>query len=275
MANKLPLISIVMPTWNSMRYLEDCMYSLLQQTYSNFELLVCDGGSTDGTLQYFESLQDERIKIVSRKDSGLVNSLNIGFSHAKGDILCWLNSDDVYLRNDTLSRVANVFIGEKVQFVAGGAAMLSENGMVQRYLVPWFTRTPFTYSGYSNLFTGSLFFSRSTWSSFGCFSEKNKLAFEYELVKFLMTHVVSKKILGGIALAGFRLRPDSVSGANALALFEERKSIFGHAVHDNAPLVHRCVRAYSHLLSGQLLDVLNCRQANKALPTAWREIYVR
>ena len=71
------LVSIVMPTWNSMRYLDDCVQSLLNQTYSRFELLICDGGSTDGTLEYFASLDDKRFRIVSRKDTGLVNSLNI------------------------------------------------------------------------------------------------------------------------------------------------------------------------------------------------------
>ncbi len=275
MNNSPVLVSIVMPTWNSMRYLEDSLFSLFGQTHTHFELLVCDGGSTDGTLEHLESLNDPRIKIVSRQDTGLANSLNIGFSHAQGDVYCWLNSDDVYLRKDALANAASAVGIHGAGFAAGGAAMLSEDGQVQRLLLPWLTKPPFSYRGYSNFFTGGFFFNASNWKRFAGFSEKYKFAFEYELVDFLMRQGQPHRLLAGLPVAGFRLRPDSVSGANTLALFNERSQIFGHSVYDNAPLGDQLVRLYSYVAGGDLLRFIRYSRLNKRLPTHWRNLYAQ
>lgn len=267
MVNNLPKISIVMPTWNSMRYLEDCMHSLLNQTYKNFELLVCDGGSTDGTLQYFESLKDERIKIVSRKDSGLVNSLNIGFSHAQGDILCWLNSDDVYLSSSALNQIVQVFVNNTgVTYVITGNAMLTESGQVARCLLPWIPQPPFTYRGYNNVFTGGLFFSHEAWGKFGGFSEQNKYAFEYELIAYLFQNQSVGVCTRASPLAGFRLRHDSVSGANAKMLLDERSELIGTTIKEKTPLIHQLIRIYSYLRMDLISSFFIYRKINKKLP---------
>jgi len=263
----LPLISIVMPTWNSMRYIDDCMQSLLKQSYSRFELLVCDGGSKDGTLEYFASLSDERIKIVSRQDSGLVNSLNIGFAHAKGDILCWLNSDDVYLNNSALELIVAQFQKDKsITYVITGNAMLSEAGNVTRCLLPWIPQLPFSYRGYSNVFTGGLFFSRSAWTQFGGFSEKNRFAFEYELVSFLFAKPGQGVCCYNLPLAGFRLREDSVSGANAKALIDERSNLVGAKIKEPTPVLHQIIRLYSYFRMGLLGLFFSYLRINKRLP---------
>lgn len=229
-----PLISIVMPTFNSMRYIQDTIHSLQKQSYGHYELLVCDGGSTDGTLEYLDGLGDHRIRIVSRKDSGLANSLNIGFGHAQGELFCWLNSDDVYLDIHTLKRVVAAFQSKQLNFVVGGAATMSEEGILQHFMMPWIVKWPFKFRGYSNIFTGSLFFTRHAWQQFGGFSEKNKYAFEYELTNYLLNICKKGQVLGGKPLAAFRLRSDSVSGANRQGLFVERSLIFGREIYDAA-----------------------------------------
>jgi glycosyltransferase involved in cell wall biosynthesis len=259
------MVSIIMPTWNSMRYIEESIESLLLQTHCNFELLVCDGGSTDGTLNYLKLLDDSRIRIVSTQDNGLVNALNIGFSHAKGDVLCWLNSDDRYLTADALHRVCESLRNDNLQFVIGGCAMLSEQGRVMRYLLPWIVQPPFLYRGHCNCFTGSLFFRKSVWIRFGQFSEKNKFAFEYELVRHLMASPKQGAILKGPAIAGFRLRPDSVSGANSHAMALERNAVVGNTVQENAPFKHQIVRLYSYIRLGLLPTFISYLRANRNL----------
>ncbi|WP_205882446.1 glycosyltransferase [Limnobacter profundi] len=267
------LVSIVMPTWNSMRYIKECIASLLAQTHNNYELLVCDGGSTDGTLEYLESIGDPRIKIVSRSDKGLVNALNIGFSKTTGDILCWLNSDDRYLCENALSRVAETLMKNGLQFVIGGCAMLAENGETMRYLLPWIPQPPFGYRGHSNCFTGSLFFKKEAWAKFGQFSEQNKYAFEYELIRQLMACPQQGRILIGAPVAGFRLRPDSVSGANSEAMALERNRVVGNIVHENAPFRHQLIRLYSYARLGLLPTFLKYLRANrnpKAVRNVWK-----
>ncbi|WP_371134554.1 glycosyltransferase [Limnobacter sp.] len=267
------LVSIVMPTWNSMRYIKECIASLLAQTHNNYELLVCDGGSTDGTLEYLESIGDPRIQIVSRQDTGLVNALNIGFSKTSGDILCWLNSDDRYLCNNILARVVDKLKSGDLQFVIGGCAMLAENGQIMRYLLPWIPQPPFKYRGHSNCFTGSLFFKKAAWAKFGQFSEQNKYAFEYELVRQLMAFPQQGRILTGPPVAGFRLRPDSVSGANSHAMALERNMVVGNVVHENAPFKHQLIRLYSYARLGLLPTFLKYLRANrnpKAVRNVWK-----
>lgn len=268
MPNTESLVSVVMPTWNSMRYIQESIESLLSQTHQNFELLVCDGGSNDGTLDYLESLGDSRIRIVSRQDKGLVNALNIGFSHAKGDVLCWLNSDDRYLAADVLARVCQRLSVGDLHFLIGGCAMLAEDGTVMRYLLPWIPQPPFKYRGHSNCFTGSLFFSKTAWGQFGQFSENNKYAFEYELVRLLMNSPHQGAILKGKPLAGFRLRPDSVSGANSNAMALERNNVVGATVHENAPFPHQLIRLYSYATLGLLPTFLKYLRANRNITDA-------
>lgn len=268
MPNTESLVSVVMPTWNSMRYIQESIESLLSQTHQNFELLVCDGGSNDGTLDYLESLGESRIRIVSRQDKGLVNALNIGFSHAKGDVLCWLNSDDRYLTADVLTRVCQRLSVDDLHFLIGGCAMLAEDGTVMRYLLPWIPQPPFKYRGHSNCFTGSLFFSKAAWGLFGQFSENNKYAFEYELVRLLMNSPHQGAILQGAPIAGFRLRPDSVSGANSNAMALERNNVVGATVHENAPFPHQLVRLYSYAKLGLLPTFLKYLRANRNITDA-------
>src|SRR6476660_6711550 len=91
-----PGISIIIPTLNQGQYIESAIHSVLQQGYSNLELIVIDGGSTDNTLQVIEKYRNKIDYFVSEKDSGQTEAINKGLKVAKGDIVTWLNSDDFY-----------------------------------------------------------------------------------------------------------------------------------------------------------------------------------
>lgn len=93
-----PLISIVMPSLNQAAFIPLAVESVLSQYYSNLELIVADGGSTDGTLAWLaaKQVEDSRLVWFSEGDSGPANAINKALSRARGTVIGWLNSDDLY-----------------------------------------------------------------------------------------------------------------------------------------------------------------------------------
>lgn len=98
MRQKQPKISIVMPSFNQAHFIEEAIESVLQQDYPNFELIVVDGLSTDGTIEKLKQYEGhpQIAKIIIEKDKGQSDALAKGFKLCTGQILAWLNSDDVY-----------------------------------------------------------------------------------------------------------------------------------------------------------------------------------
>ena len=92
-----PSITVIMPSYNQAAFIGESIRSVLLQTYPALELLVIDGGSTDGTVEILRKIQDPRFKWASERDKGQADAINKGFRMASGNILTWLNADDLYL----------------------------------------------------------------------------------------------------------------------------------------------------------------------------------
>jgi glycosyltransferase involved in cell wall biosynthesis len=93
---KLPLISLIMPTMNSERFIRETLHSLVEQVYSRFELIVVDGGSTDDTLNIVESYSSGDVKIIElAPELGIAKALNVGISKAKGEFIARMDADDI------------------------------------------------------------------------------------------------------------------------------------------------------------------------------------
>lgn len=94
---QFPLVSIITPSFNQGSFIQLTIESVLSQEYPNLEYIVIDGASTDNTLEVLQGIDDNRLKWVSEPDSGQSNALNKGLKTARGEILAYLNSDDLLL----------------------------------------------------------------------------------------------------------------------------------------------------------------------------------
>jgi glycosyltransferase involved in cell wall biosynthesis len=123
-SNNTPTISVVMSVHNGEKYLREAMESILNQTFRDFEFIIIDDGSTDGSKQILEeyAVKDSRIRLVSRENCGLTKSLNEGIALARGEFIARMDADDVSLPERFEKQVQ--FLKEKPEFVAVGTGVM-------------------------------------------------------------------------------------------------------------------------------------------------------
>ena len=93
------LVTIVTPSYNQGQFIEDTIKSVLNQTYKNIQYIVVDGASKDNTMEVVERYRDKIDIIISEKDKGQTDAINKGFKLAKGELVGWINSDDMLCPN--------------------------------------------------------------------------------------------------------------------------------------------------------------------------------
>lgn len=114
-------ISIITATFNSGKFIESCIKSILKQNYKKFEIIIIDGLSTDSTIKKIKILLDKNnnIKIFSEKDLGIYHALNKGIEKASGDIIGFVHSDDLLYNKNVLSNIIDVFKNSNIDGVYG------------------------------------------------------------------------------------------------------------------------------------------------------------
>jgi len=260
MSAELPLVSIVTPSLNQGRYLAATIDSVLAQDYPRIEHVVVDGGSADETLDVLRRY--DHLRWVSEPDRGQAHALNKGFALSRGEILGWLNADDVYLPG-AVSAAVETLRSSGCALVHGGWCQIDEQGNVLREVAP----IPFDYrlqlevrNGVSQ--PGSLF-TRAAFDAVGGIDESYRYAMDYELwlklgARFEVRHVDR-------VLAGYRLHPESKTVAEAEAFRPETwRAARSHGARLRAPLyldyylprahpnVYRLLLAWRHLRRGDL-----------------------
>jgi glycosyltransferase involved in cell wall biosynthesis len=125
-----PLVSIITPSFNQVRYLESTIRSVLDQDYPNIEYIIVDGGSEDGSAEIIRRYSDRLAWWVSEKDRGQTDAINKGLARAKGEILAWINSDDTYQPHAITEAIGFLLNRPEVGLVYGEANFIDENGRV-------------------------------------------------------------------------------------------------------------------------------------------------
>ncbi|MFB0534680.1 MAG: glycosyltransferase family 2 protein [Anaerolineae bacterium] len=125
-------VSIVTPSFNQGEFIEETILSVSGQTYPHIEHLIVDGGSTDHTLDVLRTYEGAyNMRWISEPDEGQSDALNKGFEMASGDVIGWINSDDVYFSPDAVSTVARAFVQNPgADVVCGDLARINERGQL-------------------------------------------------------------------------------------------------------------------------------------------------
>lgn len=124
----LPKVSIVTPSFNQAPFLEQTLRSVLEQDYPNLEYIVIDGGSSDGSLEIIHKYADRLAYWQSQPDQGQTDAINQGFTRASGEILAWLNSDDLLLPGAVSVAVRALHEHPEAAMVYGDALLINAEG---------------------------------------------------------------------------------------------------------------------------------------------------
>lgn len=134
-----PLVSFILPVYNAETFLQETLHSILEQTYSNFEVIAIDDGSKDGSLDIlkrYESI-DARIKVYSRENRGLVATLNQAIELSSGELLARIDADDLCVPKRLEWQVGAMLQNKKAVLCCGFFEMLSEDGeFLHKQMVP-------------------------------------------------------------------------------------------------------------------------------------------
>jgi glycosyltransferase involved in cell wall biosynthesis len=122
------LVSIITPSYNQSEYLESTIQSVLSQEYTELEYIIVDGGSTDGSVEVIQKYADQLSWWVSEPDQGQADGINKGLRSAHGDVVAWLNSDDLYLPGAIQSAVTRLQADPEVGMVFGDAITIDQSG---------------------------------------------------------------------------------------------------------------------------------------------------
>ncbi|RPI85826.1 MAG: glycosyltransferase [Chloroflexi bacterium] len=150
-----PKVSVITPSFNQGRFLEASIQSVLKQDYPNIEYIIVDGGSKDESVEIIRKYQDKLAWWVSEKDRGHADALNKGFSHATGEILAWLNSDDIYHPGAVSEAVALLKEHPDVGMVYGDANLIDdESNLIGKF--------PSKQTSYKQMLRGSVHIPQAT-----------------------------------------------------------------------------------------------------------------
>lgn len=260
MSTRLPSISLVTPSLNQGKFIRETIESVLSQDYPALEYFVQDGGSTDGTLAVLESYAGQ-VPFVSEKDAGQADAINRALARATGEVLGYLNSDDV-LAPGALAAVGEAFAADPdLLFVWGRATYLDEAG---KPVSPYLVRPDAIERLADACFVAqpAAFFRRKVWEEVGPFDASLHHTMDYDYwLRIAAKYPADRTKFLDRELAGCRMHADAKTVAGWTRALEEIMDLVRRRT--GYVSLWWCVAKWDHLTDGR-------SQATDPHPVPWR-----
>jgi glycosyltransferase involved in cell wall biosynthesis len=182
-----PLISVIIAVYNGAKTLQRCIDSVSGQTYLNKEIIIIDGGSTDGTIEIITSNQEKITYWESEPDNGIYHAWNKALGHTTGNWICFLGSDDYFWKSSVFEEIIPSMIKAEslgIRMVYGQVARVTENDEISCIEGDsWeYTWRGIIIDGIGSFAHQGMFHHRSLFELYGKFDESFKIAGDYELL---------------------------------------------------------------------------------------------
>jgi glycosyltransferase involved in cell wall biosynthesis len=227
-----PKISVIIPSYNKRSYIGETLKSIFNQRYSNLEVIIQDGGSTDGTLDIIKKFAKRYTKHInweSKKDKGQLDAINRGMEKATGTILTYINADDTYTPGAFREIVRLYSSNPDAYWFAGRGKVVNASGKELVKAVTWyknillFLNTRFYLLVTNYLMQPSVFLTRQAWKKFGPFTGTPDFVTEYDL--WLKIAKQEMPVNTAKTLSCFRIEESTITKTNAGKILTEDERI--------------------------------------------------
>lgn len=257
-----PLVSIVTPVFNGKLYLEQTIQSVLNQSYDNIEYIVIDGGSTDGSLEFIQKYEDKLDYWLSEPDSGMYEAINKGLKVASGDILAYLNSDDLYHPNSVKIAVEYFQKHPDTELIYGNCDFIGPRGeFLYSHYYPKFKMESFVAMNTSSIPQQTTFWRSTIHKRIGYFDTTLKMCGDFDFYAKAGKHCRIDHTKRN--LAKFRIHGASLTSIQGYRNKEEVAII--HKRYLNSHAIHRI---FLKCWLGLQIKLLN-------LPAMLKKMYLR
>lgn len=221
--SRCPRITLVTPVWNSAKYIEQTIISVLSQGYPNLEYFIVDGGSTDGSMEIIRRYEKDLAGWISEPDGGMYNALNKGFAQGTGEVMGWISATDM-LHPGGLAVTGSVFHDlPAVDWITGHPTGFVAEGMTIVARLPRWSRYRFLAGANRYIQQESTFWRRRLWEKAGGrVDDSRRIAADFELWVRFFRH--GQLYTVEALIGGFRDHSDSIGLMDMEAC---------HRVHDD------------------------------------------